>query len=107
MGWESGLDHKYGEAKQFYLLYTALIVIGGLISLLPNLPLIEVMFLSQVVNGIMLPFTLIPMLLIVNNKKLMGAYVNSRTYNIFSWAFVIVISGMSLVWLVLQFSGTE
>ena len=107
MGWESGLDRKYSEARQFYVLYTALIVLGGLISLLPSLPLIQVMFLSQVVNGIMLPFTLIPILLIVNNKRLMGSYVNSRTYNIFCWAFVVVISGMSLVWLALQFSGTE
>jgi NRAMP (natural resistance-associated macrophage protein)-like metal ion transporter len=107
MGWESGLDRKYGEAKQFYVLYTALIVLGALISLWPSLPLIQVMYLSQVVNGIMLPFTLIPILLIVNNKRLMGAYVNSRWYNLFSWAFVIIISGMSLVWLALQFSGTE
>jgi Mn2+/Fe2+ NRAMP family transporter len=107
MGWESGLDRKYGEAKQFYVLYTALIVLGGLISLLPNLPLIEVMFLSQVVNGIMLPFTLIPILLIVNNKRLMGSYVNSRMYNLFCWGFVIVITAMSLVWLALQFTGTD
>lgn len=107
MGWESGLDRKFDEAKQFYGLYTALIVLGGLLALLPNLPLIQVMFISQVVNGIMLPFTLIPILLTVNNKRLMGTYVNGRLYNIFCWSFVVVVSLMSAVWLVLQFTGTE
>ena len=103
MGWESGLDHKFEEAKQFYGLYTALIVLGGLLVLIPNLPLIAVMFFSQVINGIMLPFTLIPILLIVNNKRLMGEHVNSRVYNIVCWAFVVVITVMSATWIVMQF----
>jgi NRAMP (natural resistance-associated macrophage protein)-like metal ion transporter len=107
MGWESGLDHKYGEAKQFYLLYTALIAIGALFVMLPGLPLISVMFFSQVINGIMLPFTLVPILLFVNNKRLMGEYVNSRLYNIFCWAFIVLVTLMSVLWLVLQFTGKE
>jgi len=107
MGWESGLDHKFSEAKQFYGLYTALIVIGALLVLLPGLPLISVMFFSQVINGIMLPFTLVPILLFVNNKKLMGEYVNSRAYNWFCWFFVVAVTLMSVFWLVLQFTGKE
>jgi len=107
MGWESGLDHKFSEAKQFYGLYTALIVIGALFVLLPGLPLISVMFFSQVINGIMLPFTLVPILLFVNNKKLMGEYVNSRAYNWFCWFFVVAVTLMSVFWLVLQFTGKE
>jgi len=107
MGWESGLDHKYGEAKQFYLLYTALIAIGALFVMLPGLPLISVMFFSQVINGIMLPFTLVPILLFVNNKRLMGEHVNSRLYNIFCWTFVVLVTLMSVLWLVLQFTGKE
>jgi NRAMP (natural resistance-associated macrophage protein)-like metal ion transporter len=107
MGWESGLDRKFGEAKQFYVLYTALIAMGALFVMLPGLPLISVMFFSQVINGIMLPFTLVPILLFVNNKKLMGEYVNSRAYNIFCWAFIVLITLMSAAWLVLQFVGKE
>ncbi len=103
MGWESGLDHKFEEAKQFYVLYTALIVIGGLLVLTPNLPLIAVMFFSQVINGVMLPFTLIPILIIVNNKKLMGEHVNSRAYNIVCWAFIVAVTLMSVAWIVMQF----
>jgi Mn2+/Fe2+ NRAMP family transporter len=107
MGWESGLDHKFGEAKQFYVLYTALIIAGALFVMIPGLPLIFVMFLSQVINGIMLPFTLVPILLFVNNKRLMGEYVNSRLYNIFCWAFIVVVTLMSVLWLILQFTGKE
>ncbi len=107
MGWESGLDHKFEEAKQFYVLYTALIVLGGLLVLTPNLPLIAVMFFSQVINGVMLPFTLIPILIIVNNKKLMGEHVNSRAYNIVCWVFIAAVTLMSVAWIVLQFGGGE
>lgn len=107
MGWESGLDKKYSEARQFYFLYTALIVIGGLFVMIPGLPLIGVMLLSQVVNGIMLPFTVVPILLFVNNKKLMGTYVNGRVYNYVCWIFMGAIALLSLIYLVMQFTGKE
>jgi NRAMP (natural resistance-associated macrophage protein)-like metal ion transporter len=107
LGWESGLDRKFSEARQFYVLYTALIVIGGLVVLTPKLPLITVMFMSQVVNGMLLPFILIPMLLMVNSKKLMGEYVNGRTYNLVCWAMVIALISMSLVYLWLTLVTTQ
>jgi NRAMP (natural resistance-associated macrophage protein)-like metal ion transporter len=107
LGWESGLDRKFEEAKQFYVIYTALIVLGALLVLIPGLPLIAVMFFSQVINGVMLPFTLIPILLTVNNKKLMGEYVNGRVYNIFCWLFVVAITGMSAAWMVMQFIAQD
>lgn len=105
LGWESGVDKKFGEARQFYVLYTSLIVLGALIALIPNLPLIQVMFYSQVINGIMLPFTLVPILMLVNSKKIMGEHVNSRTYNMICWAFVVIICAMSVGWLGLTFLG--
>lgn len=98
LGWESGLNYRWEEAKQFYSLYTALIVLGGLFVLIPGLPLIRVMFLSQVVNGILLPFILIPMLIMVNRKKLMGEHVNGKIYNIVCWGMVVVLSGLSIVY---------
>jgi NRAMP (natural resistance-associated macrophage protein)-like metal ion transporter len=107
MGWESGLDKKYSEARQFYFLYTALIVLGALFVMIPGLPLISVMLLSQVVNGIMLPFTVVPILLFVNNKRLMGQYVNGRIYNYVCWIFMGLITALSLLYLVMQFTGKE
>lgn len=96
MGWESGIDHDFKSAPQFMWLYTGLIVIGALIILIPNAPLIAIMLLSQVVNGVMLPFVLIFMLLLINNKSLMGEYVNSRTFNRIAWTTVVVMVVLTL-----------
>lgn len=98
MGWESGVKYKFDEAKQFYIIYTALIALGAGFVLIPGLPLIKVMFLSQVVNGVLLPFILVPMLIMVNDKNLMDEYVNGRVYNIVCWMMVVVLSGLSFVY---------
>lgn len=90
MGWESGIDHDFKSAPQFMWLYTGLISIGALIILIPNAPLIAIMLISQVVNGVMLPFVLIFMLLLINNKDLMGEYVNTKTFNRIAWTTVTV-----------------
>lgn len=96
MGWESGIDHDFKSAPQFMWLYTGLIAIGALIILIPNAPLIAIMLISQVVNGVMLPFVLIFMLILINNKSLMGEYVNSKVYNMISWITVIVMVVLTL-----------
>jgi NRAMP (natural resistance-associated macrophage protein)-like metal ion transporter len=102
-GWESGLDKKFPEARQFYVLYTALIVVGIFVVLKPNLPLVQVMFLSQVLNGVMLPFILLPMLILVNDKRLMGDHVNSVPYNIVCWALALGLVALSVVYIVATF----
>ena len=84
-GWETGIDKKFREAPQFFGLYTALIVLGSVFILIPRFPLLAVMYLSQVLNGILLPFVLIFILLLVNRSDLMGAHVNSRSYNLVAW----------------------
>jgi NRAMP (natural resistance-associated macrophage protein)-like metal ion transporter len=90
MGWESGVDKNFKTAPQFMWLYTGIIVIGALIILIPDAPLVPIMLMSQVVNGAMLPFILIFMLLLVNNEDIMGDFTNSRTFNIIAWATVVV-----------------
>ncbi len=84
-GFEAGIDKSWEEAPVFYWLYTFLIVVGAAIILIPNISLIQVMLLSQVLNGIMLPFILIFMLQLINNRDLMGKYVNSRGFNLIAW----------------------
>ena len=71
--------------------------------LFPNIPLIGVMFWSQVVNGALLPFVLIFMLLLINNQDLMGEYVNSWTYNVISWVTVVIMISLTLMMLVTSF----
>jgi Mn2+/Fe2+ NRAMP family transporter len=90
LGFESGLDKKFHEAPVFYWLYTLLIVFGAGVLLVPGLPLVSVLVLSQVVNGILLPFVLIFMLLLTNDKELMGDYTNSRRFNVVAWITVVV-----------------
>lgn len=98
-GWETGVDKKFKEAPYFFGLYTVLIILGAGIVLIPNFPLLKVMYFSQVNNGILLPFTLIFMLLISNKKDLMGEYVNSKIFNIIIWIFIIIMIVLSILML--------
>lgn len=102
-GWESTLDSKFTEAPQFYGLYSLMIFLGAGIILLPNVPLISIMFYSQVINGILLPFVLIFMLLLINDKRVMGGYVNGRLMNVVSWTTVITLIGLSVAMVVSTF----
>ena len=63
-----------------------------------GLPLVKIAVLSQVVNGIVLPFVLIFMLLLINKKELMGNYVNSRVFNIVAWVTTVVMIGLTIAW---------
>ncbi|HEY1464210.1 MAG TPA: Nramp family divalent metal transporter [Terriglobales bacterium] len=96
LGFESGVGKKFGEAPVFYWLYTILIAAGAGVILIPNLPLVKIIILSQVVNGIVLPFVLVFMLLLVNRKELMGEYVNSPIYNVITWATVVIMAGLTI-----------
>ena len=106
LGFESGIGKKFGEAPVFYWLYTILIAAGAGVILTPNLPLIKISILSQVVNGIAIPFVLIFMLLLVNKKELMGKYVNSRTYNVIAWVTTLVMIALSVAYLWTLKAGT-
>jgi Mn2+/Fe2+ NRAMP family transporter len=96
LGLESGLDKKFHEAPAFYWLYTLLIVAGAGVLLIPNVPLATIMVLSQVINGVVLPFVLIFVLLLINDRELMGDHVNSRFFNIVAWVTVVVMIGLTI-----------
>ncbi|MHB8095784.1 MAG: Nramp family divalent metal transporter [Candidatus Aminicenantales bacterium] len=100
MGWETGVNKNFSEAPQFYGLYSILIFLGAGIILLPGIPLFSVMYISQIINGIVLPAILIFMLLLVNNKKLMGEYANKKVYNIISWITVAVLAALTVAYII-------
>jgi NRAMP (natural resistance-associated macrophage protein)-like metal ion transporter len=100
-GFEAGIDKRWNEAKEFYTLYTGILVISALIILIPNAPLIAISIWSQVLNGILLPVVLISMILLINNKKIMGVYVNKPYQNIIGWGAVIILTGLSLLLLII------
>lgn len=97
MGFESGIDRKWSEAKIFYSLYTALIVLGAALILIPGAPLIRIAVLSQVANGFLLPLVLIFILLLVNRRDLMGDDVNSRGFNGVAWATTVAMILLALI----------
>jgi len=99
LGFESGLDKKFSEASVFYWLYTVLVGAGAAVILLPRFPLLKMLVLSQVLNGVLLPFVLIFMLLLINKSSLMGEYVNSRFFNWVAWgtASVMIVLSVLLV----------
>jgi len=89
LGWEVGVNKTFKEAPQFYSLYTALIFIGAAVVLIPKFPLFFIMVFSQVINGILLPFILIFMYVIVNNKELMSDYTNGKIWNTVTLATIV------------------
>ena len=96
LGFESGVDKRFHEAPVFYWLFTLLIVLGGGVILWPNFPLVKMILLSQVINGILLPVILIYMVMLINKRSLMREWTNSRLYNAVAWVSVIIMIGLTL-----------
>ena len=96
-GFEAGIDKDWDEAPEFYVLYTSILIISAIIILIPGAPLISISLWTQVINGILLPVVLVCMMLLVNNKKIMGEHVNRPFNNIIGWGTVgimVVLSAM-------------
>lgn len=104
LGFEASLDRPFREAPIFYWLYTALIVVGAGLILLPGAPLVRIMVLSQVVNGFLLPVVLMFILVLVNRRELMGEYTNSPGYNAVAWSAsaVMIVLTLALAYLGLR-----
>jgi NRAMP (natural resistance-associated macrophage protein)-like metal ion transporter len=97
LGFESGLDKGFREAKFFYWFYSLLLFAGAAVVLIPNFPLVKFSILSQVLNGILLPLVLVFMLKLINKHDLMGKYTNAHWFNVIAWATAIIVTGLSLI----------
>ena len=97
LGFEAGLDRKLKEAPTFYSLYTLLIVVGAGIILIPKAPLLKILVLSQVANGVWLPVVLIFILLLINRRDLMGEHVNGWLFNVIAWGSSIIMIILTLI----------
>jgi NRAMP (natural resistance-associated macrophage protein)-like metal ion transporter len=96
LGFEAGVNKPMKEAPVFYGLYTLLIAVGAGVILIPKFPLVQMILLSQVLNGILLPFVLIFMVLLINKVDIMGEWTNSRSFNLVTWASVVIMIGLTL-----------
>jgi Mn2+/Fe2+ NRAMP family transporter len=104
-GFEAGIDKSWDDAKEFYVLYTGILVISAIIILIPNAPLINISIWSQVLNGILLPVVLVSMMLLINNKKIMGNYINKPIQNIIGWGAVGILVLLSVILLLMPVLG--
>jgi NRAMP (natural resistance-associated macrophage protein)-like metal ion transporter len=107
LGFEAGVNRRMGEAPVFYTLYTLLIAVGAGVVLIPGFPLVRMIVLSQVLNGMLLPFVLIPMVVLINKRDLMGEWVNPRWFNFVSWIVVVVMIGLTLAYAGITLRGLQ
>ena len=105
LGFESGVNRSFREAPVFYWLFTGLIVLGSGVILIPGFPLVKMILLSQVINGVLLPFILIFMILLVNKERVMHEWVNSRLYNVVAWTAVVLMIGLTLALVAISVQG--
>ncbi len=96
LGFESGVNRRFSEAPIFYWLFTGLIVVGAAVILIPGFPLVRMILLSQVINGMLLPLVLVFMTLLVNKQRVMKDWTNSAFYNTTAWSAVVIMSGLTL-----------
>jgi NRAMP (natural resistance-associated macrophage protein)-like metal ion transporter len=103
LGFEKGVSRSFREAPIFLGVFTFLVAVGALIAVIPNLPLIRVLLVTQVINGLLLPVVLFAVLKLVNNRELMGSHVNGTLYNLLAWLTVIIVTVLSLLYILVSF----
>jgi NRAMP (natural resistance-associated macrophage protein)-like metal ion transporter len=106
LGFEKGVSRSFREAPIFLGVFTFLVAVGAAIAVIPNLPLIRVLLVTQVINGLLLPVILFAILRLVNNRDLMGAYVNGRLYNIGVWLTAVIVTLLSLLFILVSLFPT-
>ena len=99
LGYEKGVSRSFREAPIFLGTFTFLVAVGAAIAIVPNLPLFRVLLVTQVINGLLLPVILFAVLRLVNTRELMGRHVNGPLYNLFAWATAIVVTAVSLLYI--------
>jgi len=102
LGFEKGVSRSFREAPIFLGTFTFLVAVGALIAVVPNLPLIRVLLVTQVINGLLLPVVLFAVLRLVNDRELMGSHVNTPLHNVLAWATAIVVTILSLAFILIS-----
>jgi Mn2+/Fe2+ NRAMP family transporter len=104
-GWERGVGQRFAEAPAFFGIFTGLIVIGGLAVVIPGVPLIQLILLSQEINGLILAAILIYIMVLINDRRIMGRYVNGLFTNIVGGATVALLIGLTALLIMSSIPG--
>ncbi|HEX8098533.1 MAG TPA: Nramp family divalent metal transporter [Pyrinomonadaceae bacterium] len=102
LGFEKGVSRSFREAPIFIGIFTFLVVVGALVAIIPGLPLIRALLVTQVINGLLLPVTLFAILRLINDRELMGGHTNGPAYNAAAWLTALVVSALSLLFILSQ-----
>jgi NRAMP (natural resistance-associated macrophage protein)-like metal ion transporter len=97
LGFEKGLSRSFREAPIFIGIFTALIVLGVVVALIPGIPQIKLLLFTQSVNGVLLPVLLIAIVMLSSNREIMGEYANGWFFKIVAWFITIIVSILSLM----------
>jgi NRAMP (natural resistance-associated macrophage protein)-like metal ion transporter len=106
LGFEKGVSRSFREAPIFLGTFTFLVAVGAAIAIVPNLPLIRVLLVTQVINGLLLPIVLFAVLRLVNNREVMGKHVNGPVYNLAAWLTAIVVTILSVLYILITLFPT-
>src|SRR5207244_12366088 len=98
---EKGVSYSFREGPIFLRIFTVLEAFSALVAVLPGLPLIRVLLVTQVINGVLLPVVLIAILRLINNRELMDRNVNGPFYNVAAWITAAVVSASSILLIVM------
>jgi NRAMP (natural resistance-associated macrophage protein)-like metal ion transporter len=101
LGFEKGVSRSFREAPIFLGTFTFLVAFGAAIAVIPNLPLIRVLLVTQVINGLLLPIVLFAVLRLVNNREVMGSHVNGPIYNAAAWLTASVVTLLSVLFILM------
>jgi Mn2+/Fe2+ NRAMP family transporter len=105
LGLERGVSLTFAEAPVFLGLFTALLALGAGVALIPGLDVIQLLIVTQVVNGVLLPIELVTMVRLVNDRTIMGRYANGLWRNVFAYGTVGAVSLLSAGYLVITMLG--
>ena len=95
-GWESGVGKRFGDAPIFFAIYTFVLALGAIaVLLVPEGDLVGVIVGSQNLQGILLPIVLVFIVLLVNDRRLMGGHANRRVGNVLAWGAVAVVVALN------------
>jgi Mn2+/Fe2+ NRAMP family transporter len=97
LGFEKGLSHSFREAPIFIGIFSSLMAIGVIVALIPNIPQIKLLLLTQSINGILLPFLLVAIVLLSSSREIMGDFANSAWYRTTAWLITIIVSILSIL----------
>ena len=101
-GWEHGVHWRWGQAPVFYGLLAFFVGFGALFVVIPGLPLIQVIFLSAVLDGVLLPIILVFVMLLARDRKLLGDLASGRFLQVVGWGITVLVSLMSVAFVVAQ-----